>query len=65
MQPRREGLLVRDPLNQRLEDLEIEVMRLERMVEQYRSLEKDRVVTETAIFIVGILVGIAVGFYAT
>ena len=64
MQPRREGLLVRDPLNQRLDYLEVEVMRLERLVAQYKSMEKDRVATETAIFVIGILIGIATGFYA-
>lgn len=55
---------MRDPLNQRLDYLEVEVMRLERLVAQYKSMEKDRVATETAIFVIGILIGIATGFYA-
>jgi hypothetical protein len=55
---------VKSALNDRIEDLEIEVMRLERLLEGYRSMEKDRLVTEIAIFVVGVLVGMTAGFYA-
>ena len=53
-----------DRLKARIEELEAEVEYLKKVVDSHRDLEKDRVAGEAAIFVVGLLIGVAVGFYA-
>jgi tetrahydromethanopterin S-methyltransferase subunit B len=66
---RRTGVLVmeysQDRLNERIDELEAEVNYMQETINAYRDMDKDRAVTETAIFVVGILIGIAVGFYVS
>jgi F0F1-type ATP synthase assembly protein I len=54
-----------DRLNERINELEVEVSYMQETINAYRDMDKDRAVTEAAIFVVGILIGVAVGFYAS
>lgn len=54
-----------DRLNERISELEVEVNYMQETINAYRDMDKDRAVTEAAIFVVGILIGVAVGFYAS
>ena len=54
-----------DRLNERINELEAEVNSMQETINAYRDIDKDRAVTEAAIFVVGLLIGIAVGFYAS
>jgi F0F1-type ATP synthase assembly protein I len=54
-----------DRLNERINELEVEVNYMQETINAYRDMDKDRAVTEAAIFVVGILIGVAVGFYAS
>ena len=53
-----------DRLKGRIEELEAEVEYQQKVIASYRDFEKDRVAGEAAIFVVGLLIGVAVGFYA-
>jgi hypothetical protein len=63
-----EGLLVseysQDRLNRRIKDLEKEILTLHKKIMLYQDMEKDRVMVEGAVFVVGLLIGLAGGFYA-
>ena len=63
-----EGLLVseysQDRLNRRIKDLEQEILTLHKKIMLYQDMEKDRVMVEGAVFLVGLLIGLAGGFYA-
>ena len=63
-----EGLLVseysQDRLNRRIKDLEKEILTLHKKIMLYQDMEKDRVMVEGAVFLVGLLLGFAGGFYA-
>ena len=63
-----EGLLVseysQDRLNRRIKDLEKEILTLHKKIMLYQDMEKDRVMVEDAVFVVGLLLGFAGGFYA-
>jgi hypothetical protein len=63
-----EGLLVseysQDRLNRRIKDLEKEILTLHKKIMLYQDMEKDRVMVEGAVFLVGLLIGLAGGFYA-
>jgi hypothetical protein len=60
---RREGLLLKS-LYERITELEREVDRLEQWVRAYRDMDRDRTATEFSILAVGILIGVALGYYA-
>ena len=60
---RREGLLL-NTLYERITELEREVNRLEQYVKAYRDMDRDRTATEFSILAVGILIGVALGYYA-
>lgn len=68
MQPRREGLLVSeykiDRLNAEIKQLQSELDHVKRVLRSYREADKDRAATEAAIFVFGLAVGAAVGWYA-
>lgn len=51
-------------LYERITELEREVNRLEQCVKAYRDMDRDRAATEFSILAVGILIGMAVGYYA-
>lgn len=53
-----------DRLNKKINDLEQEILRLHKKIMLYQDMEKDRVMVESAVFVIGLLIGIAVGFYA-
>jgi hypothetical protein len=54
-----------DRLNNRIDELEAEVNYMQEVINTYRNIDKDRAATEAAIFVVGLLIGVAVGFYAS
>ena len=54
-----------DRLNERINELEAEVNYMQETINAYRDMDKDRAVTEAALFVVGLLIGVAVGFYAS
>ena len=54
-----------DRLNNRIDELEAEVNYMQEVINTYRNTDKDRAATEAAIFVVGLLIGVAVGFYAS
>jgi len=60
---RREGLLLKS-LYEQITELEREVDRLEQWVRAYRDMDRDRTATEFSILAVGILIGVALGYYA-
>jgi hypothetical protein len=60
---RREGLLLNN-LYERITELEREVDRLEQWVRAYRDMDRDRTATEFSILAVGVLIGVAIGYYA-
>jgi len=53
-----------DRLNNRIDELEAEVNYMQEVINTYRNTDKDRAATEAAIFVVGLLIGVAAGFYA-
>lgn len=53
-----------DRLNRRIKDLEQEILTLHKKIMLYQDMEKDRVMVEGAVFLVGLLIGLAGGFYA-
>ena len=53
-----------DRLNRRIKDLEKEILTLHKKIMLYQDMEKDRVMVEGAVFLVGLLIGLAGGFYA-
>lgn len=53
-----------DRLNRRIKDLEQEILTLHKKIMLYQDMEKDRVMVESAVFVVGLLIGLAGGFYA-
>lgn len=53
-----------DRLNERINELEAEVNYMQEVINAYRDMDKDRAATEAAIFVVGLLIGVAIGFYA-
>lgn len=53
-----------DRLKGRIEELEAEVEYQQKVIASHRDMEKDRIAGEAAIFVVGLLIGIAVGFYS-
>jgi len=68
MQPRREGFLVSeykiDRLNDEIRQLQAELDRVKRVLRSYREADKDRAATEAAIFVVGLMIGVTIGWYA-
>jgi len=52
-----------DRLNNRIDELEAEVRYQQDIINTYKDMDKDRAATEAAIFIVGLLLGVAAGFY--
>jgi len=54
-----------DRLNNRIDELEAEVNYMQEVINTYRNTDKDRAATEAAIFVVGLLIGVAAGFYAS
>ena len=52
-----------DRLNNRIDELEAEVNYMQEVINTYRNTDKDRAATEAAIFVVGLFIGVAVGFY--
>ena len=54
-----------DRLNNRIDELEAEVNYMQEVINAYRDSDKDRAATEAAIFVVGLLLGVAAGFYAS
>jgi hypothetical protein len=58
-----EGLLVseysQDRLNRRIKDLEKEILTLHKKIMLYQDMEKDRVMVEGAVFVVGLLTRIS------
>lgn len=63
-----EGILVseysQDRLRRRIAELEDEVIYLHKKIVAHQDMDKDRLLTEVAFFVVGVLVGLAGGFYA-
>lgn len=53
-----------DRLNRKIRDLEQEIITLHKKIMLYQDMEKDRVMVESAVFVVGLLIGLAGGFYA-
>lgn len=52
-----------DRLKNKIRDLEQEIITLHKKIMLYQDMEKDRVMVESAIFVVGLLIGLAAGFY--
>ena len=52
-----------DRLNHRIEELEAEVTYQQRIIASYKEIDKDRGRGEAAIFVVGLMIGTAIGFY--
>jgi F0F1-type ATP synthase assembly protein I len=68
MQPRREGFLVSeykvDRLNAEIKQLQAELEYVKRVLSSYREADKDRTAAEVAIFVVGLMIGVVIGWYA-
>jgi len=68
MQPRREGFLVSeykvDRLNAEIKQLQAELEYVKRVLSGYREADKDRTAAEVAIFVVGLMIGVVIGWYA-
>ena len=54
-----------DRLNNRIDELEAEVKYQQEVIDMYKGMDKDRAATEAAIFVIGLLLGVAAGFYAS
>lgn len=53
-----------DRLNAEIKQLQAELDRVKRVLRSYREADKDRAATEVAIFVVGLMIGVAIGWYA-
>ena len=53
-----------DRLNDEIRQLQAELDRVKRVLRSYREADKDRAATEVAIFVVGLMIGVAIGWYA-
>lgn len=53
-----------DRLNHRIQELEARVERQKMEINAYKEMDKNRGSGEAAIFVVGALVGITIGYYA-
>ena len=52
-----------DRLKRKIEELEADVSCMRKVIDSYRDLDRSRAGGEIAIFVVGTLLGIAIGFY--
>ena len=50
-------------LENKLTDLEREIVRLEHCVKAYRELDRERAQIEATFFVVGLMIGAPTGFY--
>jgi len=60
---RREGLLLNN-LYERITELEAEVEYMQQVILAHRDREKDGIAVEIALLLVGLLVGVALGYFA-
>lgn len=53
-----------DRLNAEIKELQNELNRVKRILSSYREADKDRTAVEVAIFVVGLMIGVTIGWYA-
>lgn len=54
-----------DRMKSRINDLELEIKLQQEVINTYKEMDKDRAFVEIALIVVGLLIGIAIGFYGT